>query len=59
MLSAQDSLGPAPAPLSPCLCVPARLEPDAVITSAVKGFVSLVGSKDAPSTANEGRSLIF
>ena len=59
MLSAEDSLGPPPAPLSPCLCVPTRLEQDAVITSAVKDFVSLVGSKDAPSTANEGRSLIF
>ena len=57
--SSRDSLGPPPAPRSPCLCVPAPLEPDAVITSAVKGFVSLVGREDAASTANGGRSLIF
>ena len=58
-LSSGDSLGPPPAPPSRCLFVPAQLEPDAVIRSAVKGFVSLVRSKGVASEANEERSLIF
>lgn len=53
------SRGPLPAPLSPGLCVPAQLEQDAVITSAVKGFVSLKGSEDVASTANEEMSFPF
>lgn len=53
MLSSPASLGPPAASLSLCLFVPAQLEPDAVITSAVKGFSSRMGSKDVASTANE------
>lgn len=58
-VSSQASRGPLPAPLSPCSFVPAQLEQNAVTTSAVKRFVSLKGSKDIASTANEEMSFSF
>lgn len=59
MLSSPASLGPPAASLSLCLFVPAQLEPDAVITSAVKGFISRMGSKDVASAANEEMRFFF